>query len=100
MKRESPTLNERLYTAATMAVVVRRSARLLIVRACLLPAACSSPAAHPVQEYTFLTASSPAFARDLIAHYNKTVPFVHVSPRYLRTGAAAVVADLRSGAGQ
>src|SRR4051812_45831087 len=79
---------------------VSRWRPLPVVALLWVAASCAKPAAHPVEEFTFLTASSPAFARDLIAHYNRTIPFIHVSPKYLRTGAAAVVADLRSGAGQ
>jgi TRAP transporter TAXI family solute receptor len=67
---------------------------------CLTSAACAKPAAHPIQEFTFLTASSPAFARGLVEHYNSTVPFVHVSMGPYLSGASAVVSDLRSGAGQ
>ena len=63
-------------------------------------AACSAPAAHPVQEFTFLTQTSPAFARGLVEHYNKTVPFVHVTSKIERGGAPAIVADLRTGSGQ
>src|ERR1700687_581932 len=62
--------------------------------------ACANPAAKPVQEITFVTASSPAFSRNLVEHYNRTLPFAHVSAKVLRGGASAVVADLRSGAGQ
>src|SRR3984893_431424 len=62
--------------------------------------ACANPAAKPVQEITFVTASSPAFSRNLVEHYNRTLPFAHVSAKFLRGGASAVVADLRAGAGQ
>jgi uncharacterized protein len=65
-----------------------------------LPAACAAPAAHPVQEFTFLTQTSPLFARGLVDHYNRTVPFVHVTMKTERGGAPAIVSDLRSGAGQ
>ena len=63
-------------------------------------AACTRPAAQPVQQITFVTASSPAFARDLVEHYNQTLPFTHVTFKGLGGGAAAVVADLRTGASQ
>lgn len=65
-----------------------------------ISAACATPAADHVREFTFLTASSGAFARELVEHYNRTIPLVHVSATFLRGGAPAVVADLRSGAGQ
>ena len=66
----------------------------------LLSAACSSPAAQPIQEFTFLTQTSPVFARALVEHYNQTVPFVHVTLKIEAGGAPAIVADLRSGSGQ
>jgi TRAP transporter TAXI family solute receptor len=66
----------------------------------LMTAACGNPAAKPVQEITFVTASSAAFSRQLVEHYNRTLPFAHVSAKFLRGGASAVVADLRAGAGQ
>jgi TRAP transporter TAXI family solute receptor len=65
-----------------------------------MPAACAAPAAHQVQEFTFLTQTSPLFARGLVDHYNSTVPFVHVTMKTERGGAPAIVSDLRSGAGQ
>jgi TRAP transporter TAXI family solute receptor len=77
-------------------------ARLLptCAAAWFLCAACSTPAAHPIQEFTFLTQTSPLFARGLVEHYNQTVPFVHVTSKIERGGAPAIVADLRSGSGQ
>jgi uncharacterized protein len=66
----------------------------------MMTAACANPTAQPVQEITFVTASSPAFSRGLVEHYNRTLPFAHVSSKMLRGGASAVVADLRAGAGQ
>ena len=91
----------RLYTPRMAADSVRRPwlpffALVLSITA----AACANPAAQPVQEITFLTASSPAFSRGLVEHYNRTLSFAHVSPKYLSGGASAVVADLRAGAGQ
>jgi uncharacterized protein len=62
-------------------------------------AACSTPAAHPVQKFTFITQTSPLFGRGLVEHYNRTVPFVDVSLKLERGGAPAIVADLRNGAG-
>src|SRR5262249_19079817 len=44
--------------------------------------------------------TSPNFARGLVEHYNRTVPFVDVSLKLERGGAPAIVADLRNGAGQ
>ena len=80
----------------------RQSRPLVVVLMMLwgMSAACAKPAAHPIQEFTFLTASSPAFARGLVEHYNRTVPFAHVSMGPYLSGASAVVSDLRSGAGQ
>ena len=66
----------------------------------LVSTSCSAPAAHPIQEFTFLTQTSPAFARGLVEHYNQTVPFVHVTSKIERGGAPAIVADLRTGSGQ
>jgi TRAP transporter TAXI family solute receptor len=66
----------------------------------IMAAACASPEAHPVQEITFLTASSPGLARNLVEHYNRTLPFAHVSATMLRGGASEVVSDLRAGIGQ
>jgi uncharacterized protein len=71
-----------------------------LVMVSVMSAACARPAAHPIQEFTFLTASSPAFARGLVEHYNRTVPFAHVTYGPYLSGASAVVSDLRRGAGQ
>jgi uncharacterized protein len=67
---------------------------------CITSTACAKPAAHPIQEFTFLTQTSPLFARGLVEHYNRTVPFVHVSMKTERGGAPAIVSDLRTGSGQ
>jgi len=66
----------------------------------IVTAACARPAAQPVQEISFVTASSPALMRELVEHYNRTLPFAHVSGKFLRGGASAVVADLRVGTSQ
>lgn len=78
----------------------RRSLSSIAAAVCLLSAACSAPAAHPIQEFTFLTQTSPVFARGLVEHYNRTVPFVHVTLKTERGGAPAIVSDLRTGSGQ
>jgi uncharacterized protein len=96
-------LNKALYTAPTMAgagCTRRRSLLALVAQAWLVTAACSTPAAHPIQEYTFLTQTSPNFARGLVEHYNRTVPFVRVTMKTERGGAPAIVSDLRTGSGQ
>jgi TRAP transporter TAXI family solute receptor len=72
----------------------------LVGLAWFVSAACSAPAAHPIQEFTFITQTSPAVGRGLVEHYNRTVPFVHFTLKAEPRGAAAIVADLRSGAGQ
>ena len=96
-------MNKALYTAPTMAGsgrIRRRWLLVLVAQAWLVAAACSAPAAHPIQEYTFLTQTSPLFARGLVEHYNRTVPFVHVTMKTERGGAPAIVSDLRTGSGQ
>lgn len=78
----------------------RRWLLSIAAQAWLVTAACSAPAAHPIQEFTFLTQTSPLFGRGLVEHYNRTVPFVHVSLKTERGGAPAIVSDLRAGTGQ
>jgi len=78
----------------------RRWLFLLVAQAWFASAACSAPAAHPIQEYTFLTQTSPNFARGLVDHYNRTVPIVHVTMKTEPGGAPAIVSDLRTGSGQ
>src|SRR5260221_2418798 len=72
----------------------------MVALACTAAEACSTAPPRPVREYTFLTQTSPVFARGLVDHYNRTVPFVQVTSKIERGGAPAIVADLRSGAGQ
>lgn len=78
----------------------RRWLLSIVAQTWLLTAACSAPAAHPIEEFTFLTQTSPLFARGLVEHYNRTVPFVHVTMKTERGGAPAIVSDLRTGSGQ
>src|SRR5580765_2418682 len=96
--------NRRLYTAAAMVrtQVINRwwGVAISVGMVCITSAACAKPAAHPIQEFTFLTQTSPLFARGLVEHYNRTVPFVHVSMKTERGGAPAIVSDLRTGSGQ
>src|SRR5262245_44182037 len=79
---------------------LRWSALAVVLLAWVVSAACSAPSAHPIQQFTFITQTSPNFARGLVEHYNRTVPFVDVSLKLERGGAPAIVADLRNGAGQ
>src|ERR1700730_5726586 len=93
--------SRRLYTAgmARAAHSLRRGGLSFpVLMLAIMTAACANPTAQPVQEITFVTASSPAFSRGLVEHYNRTLPFAHVSSKMLRGGASAVVADLRAGA--
>lgn len=73
---------------------------LALTIASLATAACRAPAAAPLQEITFVTASSPGLTEELVEHYNQTLPSTHVSGKFLRTGAAGVVSELRAGLGQ
>ena len=95
-------LEGRLYTALKMASGdgVRRLRLTLLTMFSIAVAACTRPGVQPVQQITFVSASSPGFARGLVEHFNETLPFTHVSLRLLRGGAAAVVADLRTGTSQ
>ena len=96
-------MNKALYTAPTMTgsrCTRRRWLLALAAQAWFVSAACSTPAAHPIQEYTFLTQTSPNFARGLVEHYNRTVPFVRVTMKTERGVAPAIVSDLRTGSGQ
>jgi TRAP transporter TAXI family solute receptor len=73
---------------------------LLLLMLSVGTADCRAPVTAPVQEITFVTASSAGLARDLIEHYNHTLPFAHVTGKFIRSGASGVVSDLRDGAAQ
>jgi TRAP transporter TAXI family solute receptor len=80
--------------------VGRRWLLPIVALAWFASAACSPPATHPIQDFTFLTQTSPAFGRGLVEHYNRSVASVHVTLKMEPGGAPAIVADLRRGAGQ
>ena len=80
--------------------VSRRWPPSLLLMLSLGTTACRAPAAAPVQEITFITSSSGGLVQDLVEHYNHTLTLAHVTGKFIRGGASAVVSDLRAGNGQ
>jgi TRAP transporter TAXI family solute receptor len=77
----------------------RRWRTCLVLAFSIATSACQRQVEQPVQQTTFVTASSLALTQELVTHYNRVLPFAHVSLKSAG-GAVAVVSDLHTGAGQ